>query len=292
MSEPIAVVTVSHHQGPTLGRFLDSLATATTRQFEIVIARSGEPDDAVRAALSRPNVRVVHTGGQLGYGPAANLAVHDTTAELLVVASPDIVWEPGSLDRLLTAARRWPRGAAFGPLIHTPTGAVYPSARAIPSLGRGVGHALCGWWWPTNPWTSAYRVERAAPVERTAGWLAGSCLLLRRDAFDAVGGFAQDRLSYLEDLDLGERLSRAGWQNVYVPSAVVHGGGRQPTSDDPARISAERHRSAWAYLARRYPGVRWWPVRAMLRLGLGLRAALARRVTRIAAGAEPQRHDD
>jgi N-acetylglucosaminyl-diphospho-decaprenol L-rhamnosyltransferase len=202
-----------------------------------------------------------------------------------VVANPDIQWRPGSLDDLLAATERWPGAGSWGPLISTPEGAVYPSARALPSLGRGIGHALAGWWWPNNPWTTAYRAERQAPAERAAGWLSGSCLLLRRSAFDAVAGFDPGYFMYFEDLDLGDRLGRAGWQNVYVPSAVVCHTGGHATSKHAARMVGEHHRSAWRYLSRRYPGWRWAPVRLALRIGLAARAALATRVPRVAAGA-------
>ena len=287
--EPIAVVAVTYSPGDSLSSFLDSVGTATRTPLDIVLADNGSTDGSVEAAEQRPDVRLVRTGGNLGYGRAANAGVRETTAEFVVVANPDIIWSPGSLDVLLAATRRWPQGASFGPLIRTPQGAVYPSARALPSLGRGIGHALCGWWWPSNPWTASYRAEREAPVERTAGWLSGSCLLMRRDAFDAVGGFDPAYFMYFEDLDLGERFGKAGWQNIYVPSAeVVHEGGHA-TTRVPSRMAREHHRSAWRYLSRRYRGWRWAPVRWVLRAGLWARSLLARRVSRVAAGAEPQR---
>jgi N-acetylglucosaminyl-diphospho-decaprenol L-rhamnosyltransferase len=290
-SEPVAVVVVTYSPGLALDTFLDSLATATNRPLDIVLADNGSTDGSVQRAATRPGVRLLETGGNLGYGRAANLGVRATTAEFVVVANPDIEWEPGALDELLAGAHRWPKGAAFGPLIHTPEGAIYPSARALPSLGRGIGHALFGWWWPSNPWTAAYRVEREEPRERTAGWLSGSCLLVRRDAFDAVGGFDPGYFMYFEDLDLGDRLGRAGWQNVYLPSAVVCHLGGHATARDAARMATEHHRSAWRYLSGRYRGAKWFPVRLALRAGLAVRSFLAGRIPRIAAGAEAQQHE-
>ena len=248
----------------------------------------GGSDPAVREATHRAGVRVLPSGRNLGYGRAANAGVAATDTEFVVVANPDVAWEPGSLDAMLAAAARRPRGASFGPLIHTPEGVVYPSARDLPSLGRGIGHALFGWWWPANPWTAAYRRERGNPVERPAGWLSGSCLLLRRAAFDLVGGFDPGYFMYFEDIDLGDRLGRAGWQNVYVPSAVVVHTGGHATERDKRRMLAEHHRSAWRYLSRRYAGWRWAPVRWVLRIGLAARAFLAMRSPRVAAGAAPQ----
>jgi N-acetylglucosaminyl-diphospho-decaprenol L-rhamnosyltransferase len=174
-------------------------------------------------------------------------------------------------------------------LINTPDGAIYPSARALPSLGRGIGHALFGWWWPSNPWTASYRRERGEPREGPAEWLSGSCMLVRREAFDAVGGFDPSYFMYFEDLDLGERLGKAGWLNVYVPSAVVVHTGGHATARDPGGMAAQHHRSAWLYLSRHYAGWKWAPLRLVLRAGLAVRSALARRVPGLAEGAAPQR---
>jgi len=276
--EPVAVVAVIHDSAPGLPSFLESVRTATAAPLDIVLAHHGaQPAElaAIAGTTDASALRVVETG-EVSYGRAANLGVRDTTAEFVALADPAVVWTPGSLDALLAATRRWPRGAAFGPLIQNAQGTVYPSARSVPSLSSGVGHALFGRWLPNNRWTRAYRRAREAPAERTTGWLVDTCVLLRRDAFDAIGGFEADQLVYLEDLELGERFAKAGWHNVYVPSAVVIGGSRQRDAIDRARLAADRHRSVWTYLSRRYAGWRWWPVRVVLRTGLGARAAVAR----------------
>jgi len=282
MTTRLAVVAVTYSPGDSLLTFLDSLAGATDWPLDIVLADNGSTDSSVEDAARRPGVRVIRTGGNLGYGRAANLGVKESTAEFIVVANPDVEWEPGSLDRLLSAADRWPSGGAFGPLIHTASGATYPSARALPSLTGGIGHALCGSWWPANPWTRAYRGENESPGERSAGWLSGSCLLLRRQAFEEIGGFDPGYFMYFEDVDLGDRLGQAGWQNVYVPSAVVCHTQGHATALDPGRMATELHRGAWRYLSRRYSGWRWSPVRAVLWSGLVMRALVATRAPRVA----------
>jgi len=108
MNDVVAAVAVTYSPGESLTAFLDSLAAATGRPLKVVLADNGSTDGSVQAAAHRPSVRLVETGGNLGYGRAANLGVHETTAEFVVVANPDVVWEPGSLDRLLEAAERWP----------------------------------------------------------------------------------------------------------------------------------------------------------------------------------------
>lgn len=288
--EAVRVVVVTYWPGDALTSFLDSLADATSRETHVVLADNGSGDGAPEAAAAAyPNVTLLPTGGNLGYGGAANVGARTGDEEWLVVANPDITWHPGALDALLAAADRWPEAGAFGPAILTPEGALYPSARAFPTLGRGVGHALLGWCWPGNPWTRAYRREEGGPEEAPAGWLSGSCLLLRRAAFDEVGGFDPGYFMYFEDLDLCRRLAAAGWQSVYVPSAVVEHTGAHSTRRNRAAMLRAHHHSAYRYLAGQYAGPRWLLVRLALRAGLAARYRLSLLVRGLGEGAKPTR---
>ncbi|BBU23923.1 glycosyltransferase family 2 protein [Mycobacterium xenopi] len=287
MSDVLPVVTVTYSPGPHLERFLASLSLATDRPVSVLMADNGSTDGAPQAAVERyPNVRLFDTGGNLGYGTAVNRAMArlaeqaGAADEWVVVANPDVQWGPGSIDALLEAAARWPRAATLGPLIRDPDGAVYPSARHLPSLFRGGMHAIVGPVWRNNPWSTAYRQERLEPTERPVGWLSGSCLLVRRAAFEQVGGFDERYFMYFEDVDLGDRLAKAGWQNVYVPTAeVLHHKGHV-TGTDPASSLAAHHKSTYIFLADRHSG--WWraPLRWAMRAGLAARERLLVRSSR------------
>ncbi|HWM01943.1 MAG TPA: glycosyltransferase family 2 protein [Actinophytocola sp.] len=276
----LAVVIVTYSPGETLDRCLDTLAKATSRPVRVVLADNGSTDGAPeRAAAARENVQLLHTGGNLGYGTGANRGVAELPESCgwIVVANPDLEWGDGALDTLLEAAQRWPRGGAFGPLIKEVTGQVYPSARLVPTLGRGIGHAVLGRVWRGNPWTREYKQSTTSVTEREAGWLSGSCLLMRREAFDSVDGFDPRYFMYFEDVDLGERLGRAGWRNVYVPTAeVVHIQGHSTASASSAMLAAH-HASAYRFIADRHRGWRWAPVRLAVRAGLALRLKLETR---------------
>lgn len=290
MTPPLRVVVVTYSPGDSLAVFLTSLRAATSRPLDVVLADNGSTDGVPeKLAGSEPDVRLLRMPRNLGYGLAANAGAEGAASDWLVVVNPDIEWGPGSLDALLAATARWPRAGAVGPAILTPAGDLYPSARAFPSLSRGIGHAMFGWWWPTNPWTREYRREEGTPEEGPTGWLSGSCLLVRREAFEAVGGFDARYFMYFEDLDLCRRLERAGWERIHVPAAVVRHTGGHATSREPLRMQVAHHRSAYRYLAQEYPGPRWAPVRALLAAGLLARFLLAVAVRRVRHGAVPTR---
>jgi N-acetylglucosaminyl-diphospho-decaprenol L-rhamnosyltransferase len=287
---PLRVVAVTYSPGDRLVEFIDSLAEATARPVDIVLADNGSTDGSPEAAAAKyPQVTLLRTGGNIGYGAAANAALAGLSEGYAVIANPDVRFEPGSVDELLAAASRWPRAATLGPAIRTPEGELYPSARDLPRLSTGVGHALVGWAWPANPWTARYRRERETPRERPAGWLSGSCLLVDLTAFASVGGFDPGYFMYFEDVDLAERLARRGWLHVYVPTAVVVHEGGHATKREPHRMQRVHHTSALRYLARQYPRRRQAPLRAAFRAGLGARMLISYVSGRVAAGARFQR---
>jgi N-acetylglucosaminyl-diphospho-decaprenol L-rhamnosyltransferase len=287
---PLRVVVVTYSPGPALDDFLESLGAATEVPVDVVLADNGSTDGAPERAVARhPHVRMLRTGGNVGYGAAANAGLAGLVSGYAIVANPDLRFEPGSIDELLEVARRWPRAATVGPAIRTPDGDLYPSARDLPRLSTGAGHALLGWAWPSNPWTARYRREREAPRERPAGWLSGSCLLVDLEAFWSVGGFDPGYFMYFEDVDLADRLARAGWLHVYAPSAVVVHEGGHATRRDPHRMQRVHHTSALRYLSGRYPGPGRAPLRLALRAGLGARMLLSYVSGRVAAGARFQR---
>ncbi|MBL7496856.1 glycosyltransferase family 2 protein [Frankia sp. CNm7] len=286
----IRVVVVTFRSGDVIANFLDTLAKATSRTYEVVVVdNSPELDAATASAAERPEVRLVRPGRNLGYGAAANRGAAGARGTWVVVANADISFTAGSVDELVDAAARWPDGGAFGPGIVNPDGALYPSARDLPSLGRGVGHALFGWFWPTNPWTASYRRERGAPREATAGWLSGSVQLLRREAFESVAGFDESYFMFMEDVDLDRRLGLAGWSSVYVPSAVVEHLGGHSTQRTSRKMLVAHHRSMVRYLCRQYAGPGYLPLRVALTVGLGARLLAALAFAKDSAGARTTR---
>jgi N-acetylglucosaminyl-diphospho-decaprenol L-rhamnosyltransferase len=290
VSGALRVVVVTYSPGETLEEFVASLRRATVRPLDVVLADNGSVDGVPeRVAAASGDVRLLPTGGNVGYGAAANAALADLREGWALVANPDLRFEDGAVDELLAVAERWPRAATVGPAIRTPQGALYPSARDLPSLSTGIGHALVGWLWPSNPWTARYRRERDAPRERTAGWLSGSCLLVDLAAFHSVGGFDPAYFMYFEDVDLAERLGRRGWLHVYAPSAVVTHEGGHATAREPRRMLRVHHSSAYRYLSAQYPLRRHAPLRWAVRAGLEARMLLSYVSDRVSAGAQLQR---
>ena len=126
-----------------------------------------------------------------------------------------------------------------------------------------------------SPWTKQYRHDDDLDREREAGWLSGSCLLLRWKAFESVGGFDERYFMYMEDVDLGDRLGRAGWQNIFTPTAEISHAKGHAAGEHPEKMLPAHHDSAYRFQADRHPGLIHAPLRAALWMGLKVRALIA-----------------
>lgn len=278
----LAIVTVAYHSAELVPAFAASLRAATARPFEAYVADNSEGQDpGIRAAIAaEPELTLVEMPGNLGYGGAVNAVAASLGAHIrwILVVNPDVTFGPGSIDILLAAADAHPEAAQFGPRILTAEGDTYPSARRLPSLRNGVGHAVFFRVWPKNPWSRRYLdAPESYERQRTAGWLSGACLLVRRSAFDEVGGFSPEYFMYFEDVDLGRKFGERGYANVFVPASTVSHLGAHSTSQTSGRMERVHHESAYTYLAAKYHPWYLWPLRAALRSGLWLRLALLAR---------------
>lgn len=272
MSHPRAdVVVVTYKPGDTIGAFLESVVGAAGVQ-SITVVDNDSGDGVAQAAAQRVGARFVQTGSNGGYGAAANAGARGSTAPWILISNADIVLDTGAVENLIAVGEADASIGAVGPLVRELDGTTYPSARPLPSLVLGAGHALFGKLWPANPWTRGYRIAlNPAGSEVEAGWLSGSCFAVRRRVWEELGGFDEGFFMFFEDVDLGRRIGLAGHTLVWTPRAgVTHVGGHSYRAD-PAPMLKAHHASARRYVALVYP--RWWqaPIRLAAAAGLAAR---------------------
>lgn len=265
----VAGVVVDYHAGAALGDCIDSLrANGVTT---IVVVENGLAGSSPPALAKRPVV-LVEPGQNLGYGRGVNRGAAATgPAKYLLVANPDLVLHDGAVKAMVDYLEEHHEVAVVGPQIERPDGSIYPSHRVFPNLWLAGAHALLESPWPDNPATRIYRSPRP---DGTVDWVSGACFIIRRDVFEEIGGFDERYFMYMEDVDLGDRLGKAGWLNVYVPSAeVLHHKGHATARESGLNLAAH-HKSTYLYLADRHSGLRRAPLRWAMRAGLAVRGRL------------------
>jgi N-acetylglucosaminyl-diphospho-decaprenol L-rhamnosyltransferase len=270
----VAAVIVSYNVADLVLECIASLRTDGIEQ--VVVVDNASVDGSVEVIRRHePEVEVLSLPHNLGYGAGANRGVARTTASYVAVMNPDVVVEPGSTKALVDALEADAGLAVVGPRVESPGGELYPSARTFPDLADAAGHAFFHFVWPANPFSRRYRMldwdhAGAADVD----WVAGNHFLVRRSAWDEVGGFDESFFMYMEDVDLCWRLRRAGWRTGYEPAArVTHAIGRS-TDQTPYRMIAAHHRSLLRYAAKTTSGRRRLLL-PLIAVALAVRSVLA-----------------
>ncbi len=191
---------------PFLGVCIESLAAQSEPRFEVLALDDGSRDGTgrlLRAWAERDGrVRLVDRDGS-GIVAALRRLSAEARSPLLARMDADDVARPGRLAAQLHLLARRPGIAACG------TGVRY-----FPRPRRGSGYLRYERW--INGLTEPAAVERDLFVECP---IAHPTLMVRRDAFEAVGGYRDTRGP--EDYDLILRLSAASCRMTNVPQ-ILH----------------------------------------------------------------------
>jgi N-acetylglucosaminyl-diphospho-decaprenol L-rhamnosyltransferase len=257
----VEAVVVDYDVG---GPLVDCVASLRAERVGRIVVVDNGGGAAASRSLRRAGleVPVVNPGRNVGYGAGANRGVsalgQPGDEEYVLVSNADLRVHPGAIRALCRALDADASLAIVGPRILTPDGAVYPSARRFPSPVDAAGHALLGLLRPDNRFSRRYRDGARTGADREGGavpvdWVSGSCFLVRRRAFEELGGFDESFFMYAEDLDLCWRAGRRGWGVAFVPNATVTHIQGVSTDRRPYRMLLEHHRSAWRF-ARRSTG--------------------------------------
>lgn len=212
----VSAVVISHGHDEELARSLPALLPQVDEAVVIANLPGSGPADPLGA-------RVVEQPRPLSFAANINAGAAATSGELLLVANPDTLAEPGAVGVLRDFFAGHARCGAAGPQMLDPDGRWQPSRRRFPTVGGTLVRRtpLRLLFPPLERQRRHYHLDErpAEPVE--TDWMLGGFLMIRRAAFDQVGRFDEGFRMYGEEIDFCYRLAKAGWERWYVPGAVV-----------------------------------------------------------------------
>jgi GT2 family glycosyltransferase len=282
---PFEVVVVTYQSAPYIRPCLRSL-----RKTGGIVVVDNDSRDQTREIIAKefPEVRLISARKNLGYARALNLGIAQTSSPIVVAANADTVFPAGSLERLASFLGEHPRAGVAGPQQVFPDGSWQRSYGTVHGLCEAV-KALVG---VTSIGQIARRLSwrRIPGRSRAVGYVDGAVMVIRRAAFDQVGGFDEAFSYYAEDADFCLRLRQAAWEVIHVPGTdVIHIRGGSSTrvegySDKFLRAQAHakcllirKHRPGWhLWLYRRISVLHAWKMCLLYRI---LRMVCPRRYT-------------
>jgi GT2 family glycosyltransferase len=250
----VSILMVNYRAYDELASCLDSLRPFLGDDLEVIVVdHVSEPAAAARLVQRFPWVQLIPVSANPGFAAGVNRAARAATGRHFLLLNPDCVVDGDIAHALAEWLEGHARVAAAGGLVRESDGTVQASARRFPNFTTGFA-GRTSWLsrvWPTNRWTRRNLVAREdlrSPIE--VDWVSGACMMVRREAFEAVGGMDERFFLYWEDADLCFRLSRAGWLTVYNPVVgITHFTGRSSALARKQSLIAF-HRSAFRFYVK------------------------------------------
>lgn len=233
----VSVVMVVYQTGEALDQSL-ACVLADPQVDEFVVVDNGSTDDEaerLRAAAARDGrVTILSGHGNVGFAKGANLGARRARGERLVFLNPDAFLKNGCVGALVEAIEGQPVPCVVGGRVLNADGSEQRGGRrgeitplsALLSMS-GLARRVAAW--------ARYEVHwetEALPNQALAApTISGACLCMRREDFDATGGFDEGYFLHVEDVDLCWRVRRQGGVVLFHPGAeVIHIGGTSRTS--------------------------------------------------------------
>jgi N-acetylglucosaminyl-diphospho-decaprenol L-rhamnosyltransferase len=272
------VVIVAFRSRELLRQCLDSLrAHPTSGPMRVIVVDNASGDGTTEMVGSEyPEVDLTASPANLGFAAATNLGARRGEAPYLLALNPDTAVTEGALDTVLAAMEAHPDVAVAGARLLRPDGSLdHASKRSFPTPLSALGHFTgVGRRAGATGKLAAYRAPEveSGPVDA----VNGAFMLMRRAAFEQVGGFDEGYWMYMEDLDISYALAQAGWGTWYEPGAtVMHVKGGTTGGERSVRLSWAFHRGMYRFYRKHYAPSRSWAFNGIVYVGIALKLATA-----------------
>ena len=220
--------------------------------LELIVVDNASTDGS--AAMVRgefPEAQLIVNSDNIGFARANNQGVAAGRGRFALLLNSDAQLTVGALSALVHLANSRPQAGLVGAQLVNADGSFQASHTPFPTLWReflilsGLGRVLYGSWYPSK---GPDESRGPQPVD----YVEGACMLVRRNAYQAVGGLDEDSFIYAEEVDLCYTLRANGWQVWYQPMArVIHLGGGSSRSRRLER-EGDLYRSRVRFFRKRY----------------------------------------
>ena len=256
-ADELAVIVISYNTREYLRACLSSVRDE--KPDAVVVVDNASTDGSVDMVRREfPEVELIASDRNLGYGPAAGLAIAQSNAPFFLLLNSDARLLRGSIARMRDYLKENPQVGVAGPRVLNPDGSLQLSCFPFPGTW--------GWFLENDPFgllvgkvpPLAGRLMRYStptqPVQ--VPWVLGAALGIRREAFEDVGGFDDSFFMYYEEVDLSYRMHQQGWETHHVPDSVVEHVGGVSTSQKRVSMLVQNFASTIRFYRKHYAGVR------------------------------------
>lgn len=213
----ISIIIATRDRIDLLSRCISSITSKTSYpNYEIIVVDNESKSEEAREYFRHFEHRLLHFNGPFNFSALNNLAVEQSNSPWLLFLNNDVEVIDSEWLTVMAEHVQRPEVGAVGARLLYPNNTVQ-HAGVVLGVGGIAEHAF------RNFPADAPGVSRQLQVTRNYSSVTGACLLTRRDVFEEVGGFDEERLPVtFNDVDLCLKMRRAGYLIVYTPFAKLY----------------------------------------------------------------------
>jgi len=228
ISPLVSVIIVNYNVRDFLHHALVSLQKAMKGiRGEIIVVDNASDDGSIEMVRRRfPAVHLIASKVNLGFAKANNLGLKRARGKFLLLINPDTLVQEDTLRVMINFFQENPDVGLAGCKVLNPDGTFQLACRrSFPrpwvAFSKMVGLSSL---FPNSRLLGRYNLTYLSPDETyEIDAVSGSFMMVRREAFEQVGGLDEEFFMYGEDLDWCYRIQQAGWKNYYVHSTqIIH----------------------------------------------------------------------
>ena len=223
----LSVIIVNYKVKHYLEQCLRSVAEASRGiAVEVIVVDNASGDGSVEYLRERfPDVTIIASEENLGFARANNLAIRNSHGQYVLLLNPDTIVAEETFRDFIGFMDSTPDAGGCGAyMLHTDGSFAPESRRGLPT--------------PFVAFCKMSGLASLLPKSRTFGRyymrylnenevnrieiMSGAFMFLRRDALDKAGLLDEDFFMYGEDIDLSYRILKAGYNNYFLPSRILH----------------------------------------------------------------------
>jgi len=261
----VSIIIVNWNTHDLLADCLNSVAaTSGDLDLEIVVVDNASTDGSQAMVRQRfPHVRLIANAENVGFARANNQGLAACQGRYALLLNSDALLTTHALQAMLDLAESKPRAGMIGAHLRNRDGSFQASHSPFPNLWQeflilsGLGRLLYGRWYPS-------RGPEESRGPQVVDYVEGACLLVRRAAFEQVGGLDEGYFMFSEEVDWCYAMREKGWQVWYQPAArVIHLGGGSSRNRRPQR-EGDLYRSRIRFVRKHYGATAAWLLKAQI----------------------------
>jgi len=229
----ISFIVINYRSRHLLPECLASLSRGCRTPREVIIVNNDHNPLPRQLFGDAAAIRIIENGRNRGFGAASNRGAASARGAFLCFFNPDARIVGKNFSSILSFFEKDATLGLVGGRLVQKNGAVQPWS---------AGEEVTPWNIIWNKATSRHmRMPWHSEKNRSVAWISGAAMVIRKEIFDALGGFDERFFLYFEDVDLCRRARDLGKKILYVPSVrIIHHGGGSVKS----RAAQKRHYDA------------------------------------------------